>query len=342
MKYVNLGASGLKVSRIALGMMTFGTPEWRPWIRDEETAREVVSKAVELGVNFFDTADLYSAGISEEITGRVLREFARREEIVVATKVFFPVMKGYQGGNAPGPQPVIPPNVSGLSRKHIMDAVDASLRRLGMDCIDLYQIHRFDKATPVEETMRALDDVVRAGKVRYLGASSMWTWQFAKMQRAAERAGGAQFVSMQNHYNLAYREEEREMIPYCRDTGVGVMPWSPLARGFLAGNRTRQDKEGGGDSRARTDEMAQKYYYQDADFAVVEALTARAKLLGVSNATLAYAWLLQRPGVTAPVVGASKAWQLEEAVKALDLALSPGDVAALEAPYKPHAVMGHT
>ena len=190
--------------------------------------------------------------------------------------------------------------------------------------------------------MRALDDVVRAGKVRYLGASSMWTWQFAKMQQAAERAGGARFVSMQNHYNLAYREEEREMIPYCRDTGVGVIPWSPLARGFLAGNRSREDKAGGGDSRARTDDLAQKYYYQDADFDVVEALSARAKVLGVSNATLAYAWMLQRPGVTAPLVGASKPWQVEEAVKALDLSLSPEDTAALEAPYRPHPILGHS
>ena len=342
MKYVNLGASGLKVSRIALGMMTFGSAEWRPWIRDEATAREVVKRAVELGVNTFDTADMYSAGLSEEITGRVLREFARRDEIVVATKVFFPVMKGYQGNNARGPQPVIPPNVSGLSRKHIVEAVDASLKRLGMDYIDLYQIHRFDKATPVEETMEALDSLVRAGKVRYLGASSMWTWQFAKMQRAAERAGGARFTSMQDHYNLAYREEEREMIPYCRDTGVGVMPWSPLARGFLAGNRKREDMQGGGDSRAATDEQAQKYYYRDADFDVVEALTARAKLLGLSNATLAYAWLLQRPGVSSILVGASKAWQLEEAVKALEVTLTAEDAAALEAPYQPHAVMGHT
>ena len=342
MKYVNLGASGLKVSRIALGMMTFGSAEWRPWIRDEATAREVVKRAVELGVNTFDTADMYSAGLSEEITGRVLREFARREEIVVATKVFFPVMKGYQGNNARGPQPVVPPNVSGLSRKHIVEAVDASLKRLGMDYIDLYQIHRFDKATPVEETMEALDSRVRAGKVRYLGASRMWTWQFAKMQRAAERAGGARFIAMQDHYNLAYREEEREMIPYCRDTGVGVMPWSPLARGFLAGNRKREDMQGGGDSRAATDEQAQKYYYRDADFDVVEALTARAKLLGLSNATLAYAWLLQRPGVSSILVGASKAWQLEEAVKALEVTLTAEDAAALEAPYQPHAVMGHT
>ncbi len=342
MKYVNLGASGLKVSRIALGMMTFGTGEWRPWIRDEATAREVTRKAVELGVNFFDTADLYSIGTSEEITGRMVREFARREEVVVATKVFFPVIKGYQGGNAPGPKPTVPPNISGLSRKHILDAADASLKRLGTDYIDLYQIHRFDNATPVEETMDALDSLVRAGKVRYLGASSMWTWQFAKMQRAAEAAGGAKFVCMQNHYNLAYREEEREMIPYCRDTGVGITPWSPLARGFLAGNRSREDKAGGDASRAKTDELAQKYYYQDADFDVVETLTARAKALGVSNAMLAYAWLLQKPGVTAPIVGASKPWQIEEAVKATELSVSPEDMAALEAPYKPHPVIGHT
>jgi aryl-alcohol dehydrogenase (NADP+) len=342
MKFANIGASGLRISRIALGMMTFGTTEWRPWIRDEQTAREVVRKAVDLGINVFDTADMYSAGLSEEITGRVLREFTRREETVIATKVFFPVHLGFKGAAASGPKPVIPPNMSGLSRKHIMEAVDASLRRLGTDYIDLYQIHRFDTAVPVEETMRALDDVVRAGKVRYLGASSMWAWQFAKLQQAAERAGGARFVSMQNHYNLAYREEEREMIPYCRDTGVGVIPWSPLARGFLAGNRSREDKAGGGDSRARTDDLAQKYYYQDADFDVVEALSARARLLGVSNATLAYAWLLNRSGVTAPLVGASKPWQVEEAVKALDLSLSADDMAALEAPYRPHPVLGHT
>jgi 1-deoxyxylulose-5-phosphate synthase len=341
MHYVNLGASGLKVSRIALGMMTFGSPAWRPWIRDEETAREVTRRAVELGITVFDTADMYSAGMSEEITGRVLREFARREEIVIATKVFHPVDLAFKGANAPGPKPVPRPNTSGLSRKHIMDAVDASLRRLGTDYIDLYQIHRFDAATPVEETMQALDDVVRAGKVRYLGASSMWTWQFGKLQRAAERNGWTPFVSMQNHYNLAYREEEREMIPYCRDTGVGVMPWSPLARGFLAGNRTREDRAGGGDSRARTDDLAQKYYYQDTDFDVVEAVSARARALGVSNAILAYAWLLQRPGVTVPLVGASKPWQIEEAVKALELTLSPEDVAAIEAPYRPHPVLGH-
>ncbi|MBL0142128.1 MAG: aldo/keto reductase [Betaproteobacteria bacterium] len=342
MQYVNFGTSGLKVSRIALGMMTFGTPEWRPWIRDEETAREVTRRAIELGITVFDTADMYSAGMSEEITGRVLREFATRDEIVIATKVYFPVDLAFKGGNAPGPKPAVRPNMSGLSRKRILSAVDASLGRLGTDYIDLYQIHRFDAATPVEETMEALHDTVKAGKVRYLGASSMWAWQFARMQRAAEVHGWTKFISMQNHYNLAYREEEREMIPFCRDTGVGVMPWSPLARGFLAGNRAREDKQGGGESRARTDDIALKYYYQDADFAVVDALSALAKSKGVSSAVLAYAWLLHRPGVTAPLVGASKAWQIEEAVKALELKLTPEDMAALEAPYRPHPVLGHT
>ncbi|MBN9461551.1 MAG: aldo/keto reductase [Burkholderiales bacterium] len=341
MQYVNLGTSGLKVSRIALGMMTFGTPEWRPWVRDEATAREVVRRAIELGVNVFDTADLYSAGLSEEITGRLVREFARRDEVVVATKVFYPVDIAFKGGRSTSPAPAPRPNLGGLSRKHILAAADASLRRLGTDYIDLYQLHRFDPATPVEETMAALDDLVRAGKVRYLGASSMWAWQFAKMQRAAERSGGAKFVSMQNHYNLAYREEEREMIPYCRDSGVGIIPWSPLARGFLAGNRKPEDRQGGGDSRARTDDLAQQYYYRSEDFEVVQSLSERAAALGVSNATLAYAWLLQRPGVTAPIVGASKPWQVEEAVKALDLVLGPDDVKALEAPYRPHFIVGH-
>jgi len=341
MQYVNLGTSGLKVSRIALGMMTFGTPEWRPWVRDEATAREVVRRAIELGVNVFDTADLYSAGLSEEITGRLVREFARRDEVVVATKVFYPVDIAFKGGRSTSPAPAPRPNLGGLSRKHILAAADASLRRLGTDYIDLYQLHRFDPATPVEETMAALDDLVRAGNVRYLGASSMWAWQFAKMQRAAERSGGAKFVSMQNHYNLAYREEEREMIPYCRDSGVGIIPWSPLARGFLAGNRKPEDRQGGGDSRARTDDLAQQYYYRSEDFEVVQSLSERAAALGVSNATLAYAWLLQRPGVTAPIVGASKPWQVEEAVKALDLVLGPDDVKALEAPYRPHFIVGH-
>jgi len=344
MKYVRLGASGLEVSRIGLGMMSFGSAAWRPWIRDEAAARAVVRRAVELGINFFDTADLYSAGLSEQITGRVLREFARRDEIVIATKVFHPVLEGYQGGQggaAGAANPALPPNAGGLSRKHILAAVDASLQRLGVGHIDLYQIHRFDPATPVEETMATLDGLVRAGKVRYLGASSMWTWQFAKLQHAAGRAGDARFVAMQSHYNLAYREEEREMIPYCRDSGVGVVPWSPLARGFLAGNRKADDAKTGATSRAQTDEIALKLYYRASDFATVERVTAMAKAKGVSNATLAYAWLLHK-GVTAPIFGASKLPQIDQAVAAVELQLSTEEVAQLEAGYEPHPVLGHS
>ncbi len=342
MQYVNLGASGLKVSRIGLGMMTFGTPAWRPWVLDEAAARPIVRRAVELGINLFDTADMYSAGLSEEITGRLLTELAPRDEIVIATKLFHPVELAFKGGNDPGPKPAQRPNASGLSRKRIFAAVDASLKRLGMDHIDLYQIHRFDPATPIEETMEALNDLVRSGKVRYLGASSMWAWQFANMQHVAERRGWSRFVSMQNHYNLAYREEEREMIPLCRDQGVGLVPWSPLARGFLAGNRARDDRAAGATARARTDDIALKLYYDDSDFAVLEALKGVAQTRGVTNATLAYAWLLSRPGVTAPIVGASQSWQLEEAVKALEVTLTPEDSAALEAPYRPHPILGHS
>jgi 1-deoxyxylulose-5-phosphate synthase len=342
MNYVNLGASGLKVSRIALGMMTFGTPAWRPWVLGEDEARPIVRRAVELGVNVFDTADMYSAGVSEEITGRLVREYARRDEVVVATKVFMPVDLGFKGVNVPGQKSQARPNMQGLSRKRIFAAVDASLTRLGLDWIDLYQIHRFDPATPVEETMEALHDIVRAGKVRYLGASSMWAWQFAKMQQVARERGWTPFVSMQNHYNLLYREEEREMIPLCLDQGVGLLPWSPLARGFLAGNRGPGDKTAGATARAQTDDIAQRFYYQDSDFAVVEALRKVAGTRGESMARLAYAWLLGRPGVSAPVVGASKAWQLEEAVSAADLTLSADEVTALEIAYRPHPVLGHT
>jgi len=343
MKYVNLGASGLKVSRIALGMMTFGTPAWRPWVRPEPMAVPVVRRALEAGVNVFDTADMYSAGLSEEITGRLLRQFAPRDEIVIATKLFFPVDLAFKGGNAPGPKPAEKPNASGLSRKRIMAAVDASLGRLGVDCIDLYQIHRFDPHTPVEETMEALHDVVKAGKVRYLGASSMWTWQFATMQFAAERHGWTRFISMQNHYNLAYREEEREMIPFCRATGVGLLPWSPLARGFLAGNRARADQsQQGATDRANTDDIALKFYYREADFAVVEALTKVARARGVSNATVAYAWLLAQPGVSCPIVGASRPEQLDDAIAAIEFVLSAEEDAALKAAYQPHPVLGHT
>ncbi|MGH6611153.1 MAG: aldo/keto reductase [Burkholderiaceae bacterium] len=344
MNYVNLGASGLKVSRVALGMMTFGTPEWRPWILDESAARPIVRRAVELGVNLFDTADMYSAGVSEEITGRLLRELAARNEIVIATKVFHPVDLAFKHGQPGAAKPKARPNLSGLSRKRIFAAVDASLQRLGVDAIDLYQIHRFDYTTPVEETMEALHDVVRVGKVRYLGASSMWAWQFAKMQQVAQQYGWTKFVSMQNHYNLAYREEEREMIPLCRDQGVGLIPWSPLARGFLAGNRAQsagEDRTSGATTRSQTDDLAQKYYYQEADHAVAQALTSLAQQKGISNATLAYAWLLHQPGVTAPIVGASKSWQIEQAVQALDVSLSVDELSALAAPYKPHPVLGH-
>jgi aryl-alcohol dehydrogenase (NADP+) len=341
MQYVNLGASGLKVSRIALGMMTFGTPTWRPWVLGEDDARAIVRRAVELGINVFDTADMYSAGMSEEITGRLVREFAVRDEAVVATKVYMPVDLAFSRLNSPGPKPTPRPNMQGLSRKRILAAADASLLRLGLDWIDLYQIHRFDPTVPVEETMGTLHDLVRAGKVRYLGASSMWAWQFAKMQQVAREHGWTPFVAMQSHYNLLYREEEREMIPLCVDQGVGVLPWSPLARGFLAGNRGRDDKAAGATTRAQTDEIAQRFYYQDSDFAVADALSAVARARGEPMAKVAYAWLLGRRGVSAPIVGATKTWQLDEAVAAASLSLSAAEVAALESAYRPHPVLGH-
>jgi 1-deoxyxylulose-5-phosphate synthase len=340
MQYTRLGRTGLKVSRICLGMMTYGTPEWRPWILHEEASRPLVRHAVELGINFFDTADLYSGGQSEVLTGKFLREFCNREEVVVATKLFYPVDMNFKGGAALGAKPPQRPNLDGLSRKRIFHAVDQSLQRLGTDYIDLYQIHRFDYATPMEETMEALHDVVKSGKVRYIGASSMYAWQFAKMQQIAKENGWTPFASMQNHYNLAYREEEREMIPLCRDQGVGLIPWSPLARGFLAGNRRREDKDSGETSRAKTDDIAQKYYYRDSDFQVVETLSKLARQRGSTNATLAYAWLLHK-GVTAPIIGASKLHQLDQAAAAVDLALSEEEVRQLQAPYEPHPVIGH-
>jgi aryl-alcohol dehydrogenase (NADP+) len=346
MQYVRLGSTGLAVSRFALGMMTYGTPKWRPWVLEEAAARPLVRSAIDAGVNFFDTADMYSAGMSEELTGRFVREFCRREEVVIATKVFYPVDLAFQGGNAPGPKFRPQPNASGLSRKRIFHAIDASLRRLGTDYVDLYQIHRFDPATPVEETMQALHDVVRSGKARYIGASSMFAWQFAALQHAAERHDWTRFVSMQNHYNLVYREEEREMNPYCRATGVGLLPWSPLARGFLAGNRRpgeggRADKTAGATQRAATDEIAQKFYYSDGDFRVVDAVTRLAGEKGVSNAALAYAWLLHQPGVCSPIIGVSKPGQLEQALGALQITLSEEELARLAAPYLPHPVIGH-
>lgn len=340
MKTVRLGRSGLQVSRIALGMMTYGRPDWRPWVLDEAASRPLVKRAVELGINFFDTADMYSSGESEVLTGRFVREFCQRDQVVIASKVYYLVDMAYR--NAATAFDKAPPNLGGLGRKKIFHAVDASLARLQTDYIDLYQIHRFDPHTPVEETMEALHDLVKAGKVRYLGASSMWAWQFAKMQEAARRHGWTPFVSMQNHYNLAYREEEREMIPLCRDQGIGVIPWSPLARGFLAGNRGRDDKAGGQTARAQTDNIAQNMYYRDSDFQTVERLKALAAQRGVSPATLAYAWLLHQPGVTAPIIGASKLPQLDEAVAAAELALSADELQALGEGYEPHPVAGHS
>jgi aryl-alcohol dehydrogenase (NADP+) len=325
MDYVNLGRSGLKVSRICLGMMTYGTPAWREWVLPEADSRPFVQRALELGVNFFDTADMYSLGVSEEVTGRALGDFARREEVVVATKVYFPIGRGPNGG--------------GLSRKHILESIDNSLRRLGMEYVDLYQIHRWDNTVPIEETMEALHDVVRAGKALYIGASSMYAWQFAKAQYTADRHGWTRFVSMQNHYNLAYREDEREMNPFCVDQGVGLIPWSPLARGFLTGRRPR---ETGGDTlRGQTDNYAHSMYYSDADYAVVDRLVEVAERLGVKPAQIALAWLLSRPGVVAPIIGASKMYQLEEAVAAVEVKLSDEDRGYLEEVYQPHPVLGH-
>jgi aryl-alcohol dehydrogenase-like predicted oxidoreductase len=331
MKMANLGRSGLKVSRICLGMMTYGSPVWRPWVLDEAQARPIVRRAAEAGINFYDTADVYSAGRSEEVTGRLLKEiYSDRDDYVVATKVF----------NDVDSRDARRPNHWGLSRKHVMSAIDASLSRLGLDHVDLYQTHRWDPHTPIEETMEALHDVVKAGKARYIGASSMYAWQFLKAQQVARERGFTQFVSMQNHYNLLYREEEREMIPLCRDLGVGLIPWSPLARGFLAGNRRREQERGGDTIRARTDDFAQRMYYEDADFEVVSALTTLAAQRGESNAKLAYAWLLHK-GVVAPIVGASRVEHLDDAVAAVSTTLSGDEVAALEAPYRPHPVLGH-
>lgn len=326
MDYVSLGKTGLKVSRICLGTMTYGSPKWRDWVLDEEASRPFIKRALEAGINFFDTADMYSLGASEEVLGRALKDFGgKRESHVIATKVFNPM------GNTP--------NEAGLSRKHIMHAVDASLKRLGTDYIDLYQIHRFDPTTPIEETIEALHDVVKAGKALYVGASSMYVWQFAKYLYRADALDKTRFVSMQNHYNLVYREEEREMIPLCAEEGIAVIPWSPLARGFLAGNRRREDR--GETKRAKSDEFAHMLYYQDSDFDVVEKVSEIAARRGVSNAQVALAWLLHRKGVTAPIVGASKPHHLDDAIAAASLKLDEAEMKALSAPYRPHRVLGH-
>ncbi len=326
MDYVRFGKTGMKVSRLCLGMMTYGTPQWRDWVLDEEQSRPFVQRALELGINFFDTADMYSVGVSEEVTGRALRDFARRDEVIIATKVFNAMSDDV--------------NARGLSRKHIMDAIDASLRRLGTDYVDLYQIHRWDYNTPIEETLEALHDVVKAGKARYIGASSMYAWQFAQALYTADLHGWTRFASMQNHYNLIYREEEVEMIPLCIDQGIAVIPWSPLARGFLAGNRT-PDK-GGETKRSKSDEYAHTMYYADDDFAVADRVGELAERLGYARAQIALAWMLHKPGITSPIVGASKMPHLEQAVQALEITLTPEDIAYLEEPYQPHKVLGHS
>jgi aryl-alcohol dehydrogenase (NADP+) len=308
--------------------MTYGSKKWREWVLEEEESRPFIRRALELGINFFDTADMYSLGVSEEILGRALKDFgAARPRVVIATKVFQAMSDD--------------PNERGLSRKHIRHSIDNSLRRLGTDYVDLYQIHRFDPHTPIEETLEALTDVVRAGKAIYIGASSMYAWQFAQMLHVSERLSLSRFVSMQNHYNLVYREEEREMNPLCVSQGIGLIPWSPLARGFLAGNRQKREQGFGTTTRARTDDFAHKLYYQDSDFKVVERVTELAQRHGVPNARIALAWLLQQPGVTAPIVGASKMEHLDEAVRALDVKLSGEEMEKLEEPYQPHEVLGH-
>jgi 1-deoxyxylulose-5-phosphate synthase len=326
MEQLRLGRTGLHVSRLGLGMMSFyaQTPS-RPWMLDEAAGEAIVRRAIEGGITFFDTADMYSQGGSEIATGRLLRKLLSRDEYVVATKVYFPMTAG--------------PNGRGLSRKHILSAIDASLARLGMDYVDLYQIHRWDEHTPIDETMGVLHDVVQAGKARYIGASSMHAWQFAKAQRVAERHGWTEFVSMQNHYNLLYREEEREMIPQCIDLGIGILPWSPLARGWLAGNRTREGERR--TTRAGTDSYAEELYGSPEDFDVIDRVAQVAAERGVSRAQIALAWLLQKPGVTAPIVGTTKLAHLEDALAASELRLSEDERTRLEEPYRPHPVLGH-
>ena len=327
MEYVRLGTTGLKVSRICLGTMTYGTPKWRPWVLDEEASRPFIARALEHGINFFDTADMYSRGESERVLGRALKALTARDQVVVATKAFYPAAT--DGVNA-----------KGLSRKHLFDAIDASLQRLGTDYVDLYQIHRFDYETPIDETLEALHDIVKAGKARYIGASSMFAWQFMRMLATSDAHGWTRFVAMQNHYNLIYREEEREMLPLCREEGIGVIPWSPLARGFLSGNRKRGDRTAD-TIRSKTDQYATELYHSDADYEIADRVTGLAAERGVKPTQIALAWLLAKPGVTAPIVGASKLPHLEDAIGAVDLRLSEAEIARLEEPYRPLAVAGH-
>ena len=325
MRYSYLGRTGVSVSRICLGCMSYGNPKWRPWVLDEQQARPFFKAAVENGINFFDTADMYSLGVSEEITGRALREYAKLDECVLATKVYFPLTKQ--------------PNMGGLSRKHIQQGCDASLKRLGVDTIDLYQVHRFDPHTPIDETLAALDYLVRQGKVRYIGASSTAAWKFAQSLSTSEQNGWARFATMQNHYNLIYREEEREMIPLCQAEGVGIIPWSPLARGLLAGTRRSADDQTS-TKRAESDDYARQLYDHPGDMGVVEAVRKVAAERGVQPAQVALAWLLSKPAVVAPIIGATKLEHLQAAIAAVDLKLTDEEIRRLEAPYQPHSVRG--
>jgi aryl-alcohol dehydrogenase-like predicted oxidoreductase len=325
MEFTRFGNAGITVSRLCLGTMTYGTPtdRWQ-WALNEEQSRPFIKKALELGFNFFDTADVYTNGASEEVVGRALKDFAKRDEYVLATKVFNPMGPG--------------PNDKGLSRKHIMSAIDASLKRLGTDYVDLYQIHRWDYDTPIEETLEALHDVVKAGKARYIGASSMYAWQFAKALYTSDLHGWSRFVSMQPHYNLIYREEEREMLPLCADQKIAVIPWSPLARGVL----TRKPEERNDTQRAQTDAFGKSLYTNDSDMEIVKRVTEIAESRGVSNATVAMAWMLDKPVITSPIIGASKPGHLEDAVAALDLKLTTEEMGKLEGPYEPHKIQGHS
>lgn len=324
MDYVRFGQTGMMVSKLCLGTMTYGRPTERwPWALNEEQSRPFIQKALELGINFFDTADVYTAGASEEVVGKALRDFAKRDDVVIATKVFNAMGSG--------------PNDKGLSRKHIMSAIDASLKRLGTDYVDLYQTHRWDYNTPIEETMEALHDVVKAGKARYIGASSMYSWQFAQALYTADLHGWTRFVSMQPHYNLIYREEEREMIPLCQDQKIAVIPWSPLARGLLTGKRTKERNE---TERSKTDAFGKTLYNESSDFDIVNRLTEIASVKGLPNAQVALAWMLSKPAVTAPIIGASKPGHLEDAVAALTVKLSDEEIKSLEELYQPHPVLG--
>jgi aryl-alcohol dehydrogenase (NADP+) len=327
MQYVNLGKTGMKVSRLCLGMMSYGSKEWRAWVLEGDEAKPFIKRALDAGINFFDTADVYSTGESERITGRLFKDLGvKRENIILATKV-----NGQMSDDV---------NDRGLSRKHILDSIDKSLQRMQMDYVDLYQIHRWDYETPIEETLEALNDVVRAGKARYIGASSMFAWQFARSLHISETRGWAKFVSMQNHYNLVYREEEREMIPLCVDQGIGLIPWSPLARGFLAGNRKRGG--GGETARANSDPFGNSLYFRDEDFTVAECAAEMAKERGVTSAQIALAWILSKPYVTSPIIGATKMDHLDQAIAALEIQLSEEEIRRLEESYTPHPVLGHS